>query len=208
MANKAYKFRLYPNQEQQVFLAKCFGCSRFVYNHFLRLATDVYAESKKQLRYKDMAGLLTKLKQEESYTWLNEVNSQPLQQTLKNLESAYVAFLKKITAFPRFKKRSDQQSFKVPQHFSLTEDNKLKLPKMQPISIVIHRAIEGEMKSVVISKSPTGKYYASILVEYERKPAVLNGGKIGIDLGLKDFAITSSGDKYSNPKFLKGAQKS
>ena len=207
MANKAYKFRLYPNLEQQRFLAKCFGCSRFVYNHFLRVATDVYAESKKQVRYKDMAGLLTALKKQESYSWLNEVNSQPLQQTLKNLESAYVAFFKKITAFPRFKKRSDKQSFRVPQHFSLTGDNKLKLPKMSPISIVIHRAIEGEMKSVTISKSPTGKYYASILVEYEGRPVALNGGKIGIDLGLKDFAITSSGDKYANPKFLKEAQK-
>ena len=207
MANKAYKFRLYPNREQQAFLAKCFGCSRFVYNHFLRLATDVYAESKKQLRYKDMAGLLTKLKQQDSCTWLNEVNSQPLQQTLKNLESAYVAFFKKITAFPKFKKRSDKQSFRVPQHFSLTEDRKLKIPKMSPISIVIHRAIEGEMKSVTISKSPTGKYYASILVEYEHKPVALNGEKIGMDLGLKDFAITSSGDKHSNPKYLKVAQK-
>ncbi len=158
MANKAYKFRLYPNREQQAFLAKCFGCSRFVYNHFLRLATDVYADSNTQLRYKDMAGLLTKLKNQESYKWLSEVNSQPLQQTLKNLESADVAFFKKITAFPKFKRRSDKQSFRVPQHFSWTEDNKLKLPKMSSISIVIHRAIEGEMKSVTISKSPTGKY--------------------------------------------------
>lgn len=207
MANKAYRFRLYPNPEQQAFLAKCFGCSRFVYNHFLRLACDIYAESKKQLRYKDMAGLLTKLKQEDCYTWLNEVNSQSLQQTLKNLESAYVAFFKKITAFPAFKTRSDRQSFKVPQHFSITQDGKLKLPKMTNIPIVIHRTIEGEMKSVTISKTPAGKYYASILVEYDQKPTPLNGDKIGIDLGLKDFAITSNGDKYPNPKFLSKSQK-
>ena len=207
MANKAYKFRIYPSTEQKAFLAKCFGCSRFVYNHFLRLATDIYAESKKQLRYKDMAGLLTKLKLEDTYSWLSEVNSQSLQQTLKNLESAYVAFFKKITAFPRFKSRSDRQSFRVPQHFSITDDGKLKLPKMASIPIVMHRTMEGEMKSVTISKTPTGKYYASILVEYERQPTPLNGDKIGIDLGLKDFAITSTGDKYPNPKFLRRSQK-
>ena len=90
MGNKAYRFRLYPNQEQKAFLANCFGCSRFVYNHFLRLTTDVYADSKKNLRYKEWAKLLTHLKKE--YKWLKEVNSQSLQQTLKDLETAYVRF--------------------------------------------------------------------------------------------------------------------
>ncbi len=91
MENKAYKFRIYyPNKEQSAFLAKCFGCSRFVYNHFLRLTTDVYAESKKSLCYKEWAKLLTDLKSE--FEWLKEVNSQALQQTLKDLESAFVRF--------------------------------------------------------------------------------------------------------------------
>ena len=115
MGNKAYKFRLYPNDEQTSFLARCFGCSRFVYNHFLRLTTDVYAEAKKSLRYKDWAGLLVELKKQ--FEWLKEVNSQALQQTLKDLESAFVRFFKKQGGFPNFKKRSNRQSFRVTQQF-------------------------------------------------------------------------------------------
>lgn len=103
--------------------------------------------------------------------------------------------------------RSVKQSFRVPQHFSITDDGKLKLPKMQPISMVMHREMQGEPKSVTISKTPSGKYYASVLVEYDRKALPLNGGIIGIDLGLKEFAITSLGKKYHNPKYLKKAQK-
>ena len=202
MTNKAYKFRIYPNAEQKAFFARCFGCSRFVYNHFLKLTTDTYAESKKHLRYKDTAGLLTALKRSETYSWLSEVNSQSLQQTLKDLESAFSRFFRKIAAFPRFKNRSNRQSFKIPQHFSITQQGKLKLPKMQPILLVMHREIEGEMKSVTISKTTTGKYYASILVEYERSVSPLNGNIIGLDLGLKEFAITSGGDKYPNNKHL------
>ena len=207
MDNKAYRFRLYPNQEQKAFFSKCFGCSRFVYNHFLRLTTDVYADSKKSLRYKEWAKLLTHLKKE--YEWLKEVNSQSLQQTLKDLETAYVRFFKELAKFPNFKKRSNKQSFRVPQHFSITENGKLKLPKMIPIKMVIHREIEGEIKSVTITKTASGKYYASIVTELE-PPLVppnrgeLKGGgeKIGMDLGLKDFAITSKPEKFPNPRYF------
>jgi len=200
MGNKAYKFRLYPNREQQAFLAKCFGCSRFVYNYFLRLTTDVYAECKKSLRYKEWAKLLTQLKKE--FEWLKEVNSQSLQQTLKDLETAYVRFFKGLAKFPRFKKRDNKQSFRVPQHFSITEDERLKLPKMTAIKMVVHREIEGNIKSVTISKTPSGKYFASIVTELEISKAPLNGDKIGLDLGLKDFVITSKPDKFPNPRYF------
>lgn len=207
MANKGYKFRLYPTSEQKAYLAKCFGCSRFVYNHFLRLTTDAYAESKKHLRYGSTAKLLTALKKDEQYCWLNEVNSQSLQQTLKDLESAFVRFFKKLGSFPVFKKKRNRQSFRVPQHWSITHDGMLKLPKMQPIKMVQPREIQGSPTSVTITQTPTGKYYASILVEYEDKEAPLNGDKIGADLGLKDFLITSEGKKYPNPRFYKRALK-
>ena len=200
MGNKAYKFRIYPNQEQQVFLARCFGCSRFVYNHFLRATTDVYAESKKHLRYKEWANLLVQLKKE--FDWLSEVNSQALQQTLKDLESAFTRFFKKLGKFPRFKRRTNRQSFRVPQHFLITEDGSLKLPKMTPIKMVIHRKIEGTVKSVTISKTPSGKYFASILTKLEIPEAPKIGEKIGLDLGLKDFAITSKPEKFPNPKYF------
>jgi putative transposase len=200
MGNKAYKFRIYPNQEQQEFLAKCFGCSRFVYNHFLRLTTDVYAESKKQFKYKEWAKLLISLKSE--YEWLKEVNSQALQQTLKDLESAINRFFKKLAKFPRFKKRSNRQSFRVPQHFLILKEGKLDLPKMEPIKMVIHREVEGIPKSITISKTPSGKYYASIITELDIKKAPLNGEKIGLDLGLKEFAITTKPEKFPNPKYF------
>ncbi|ACK72875.1 transposase, IS605 OrfB family [Gloeothece citriformis PCC 7424] len=200
MGNKAYRFRLYPNQEQQAFLAKCFGCSRFVYNHFLRVTTDVYAESKKHFRYKEWARLLVQLKKE--FQWLAEVNSQSLQQTLKDLESAFTRFFKKLAKFPRFKKRLSRQSFRVPQHFSVTSDGKLKLPKMNTIKMVVHREIEGTLKNVTISKTPSGKYYASIVTETEIYKAPLTGEKIGLDLGLKDFVITSKPEKFPNPRYF------
>jgi putative transposase len=207
MANKAYKFRLYPTKSQESYLAKCFGCSRFVYNHFLKLTTDAYAESKKHLRYADLAKLLTLLKKDGQYSWLTEVNSQSLQQTLKDLESAFVRFFRNLGGFPVFKKKRNRQSFRVPQHWSITSDRMLKLPKMQPIKMVQHREIEGTPSRVTISKTPTGKYYASILVEYESKEAPFNGSKIGIDLGLKEFLITSEGKKYPNPRFYRRALK-
>ena len=216
MGNKAYKFRLYPNRDQQAFLAKCFGCSRFVYNYFLRLTTDVYAECKKNLRYKEWAKLLTQLKKE--FEWLKEVNSQSLQQTVKDLETSYVRFFKGLAKFPRFKKRSNKQYFRVPQHFSITEDSRyaaaeetsafrrtkhrLKLPKMTSIKMVVHRKIEGNIKSVTISKTPSEKYFASIVTELEISKAPLNGGKIGLDLGLKDFVITSKPEKFPNPRYF------
>ena len=167
MANKGYKFRLYPTLEQERYLARCFGCSRFVYNHFLRLITDAYAESKKHLKYADTAKLLTLLKKDEQYSWLTEVNSQSLQQTLKDLESAFSRFFKRTGSFPVFKKKRNRQSFRIPQHWSITPDGMLKLPKMQPIKMVQHREMEGSKSSVTISKTSTGKYYASILLETE-----------------------------------------
>jgi putative transposase len=200
MGNKAYKFRIYPNNEQSAFLAKCFGCSRFVYNYFLRVTTDAYAESKKSLRYKEWAKLLVKLKSE--FEWLTEVNSQSLQQTLKDLESAFTRFFKKLGGFPNFKKRSNRQSFRVPQHFLISENGFLKLPKMTPLKMVIHREILGTPKNVTISKTPSGKYYASIVTELDIAHAPLNGNKIGLDLGLKEFAITSNGEKFENPRYF------
>lgn len=233
MRNKSDKFRLYPNKEQSVFLAKCFGCSRFVYNHFLRLTTDVYAESKKSLRYKEWAKLLTDLKSE--FEWLKEVNSQALQQTLKDLESAFVRFFKKLGGFPNFKKKSNRQSFRIPQYFSIDSNGFLRLPKMTPIKMVIHREILGTPKNVTISKTPSGKYYASIVTEQDIPSAPLNGeqcggrvprhkggsavggfpdlrqlpstanpegDKIGLELGIKEFAITSKGEKFEKPRYF------
>jgi len=145
--------------------------------------------------------LLVNLKKQ--FEWLKEVNSQALQQTLKELEAAFVRFFKKQGGFPNFKKRSNRQSFRVPQHFSIDKDGFVKLPKMTPIKIVIHREIQGTPKSVTISKTPSGKYYASIITSRSIPHAPLNGGKIGLDLGIKEFAITSTHEKFENPKYFR-----
>jgi putative transposase len=158
----------------------------------------MYAEAKKSLRYIDWAKLLGDLKNE--FEWLKEVNSQALQQTLKDLESAFVRFSKKLGGFPNFKKRSNRQSFRVPQHFSIDENGFLKLPKMTSMKMVIHRQIRGTPKSVTISKTPAGKYYASIITSLDIPHAPLSGDKIGLDLGIKEFGITSKSEKFENPK--------
>ncbi|MGL4882514.1 MAG: RNA-guided endonuclease InsQ/TnpB family protein, partial [Waterburya sp.] len=166
-----------------------------------------YAESKQTLKYSNYAKLLTKLKKEINYSWLAEVNSQSLQQSLKDLEKAFVSFFSKQNQFPRFKKKTNRQSFRIPQHFSITKDGKLKLPKMKPIKMVIHREIVGQLCNVTISQTPTGKYYASIVVEYEAESLPLQGDRIGIDVNLGKIVVTSNGDEFDNPKYLKKSLK-
>jgi putative transposase len=211
--HQAFKFRLYPNAEQRHALACQFGCSRFVYNHFLAERMDFYAahqgEKKQGLNYNDTAGRLTTLKRQPEYLWLNDVNSQSLQQSLKDLDMAFGNFFEGRTQFPKFKSRRDKQTFRVPQHFTLdTRLGQLTLPKLEPIKIVVHRPVVGTLKSATISRSPSGRYFASILCEIEvADPAPKRQEKErGVDLGLKSFAITSEGEKIDSPQFLRQAE--
>jgi putative transposase len=205
---KAYKFRLLPAEEQCVLLSKHFGCVRFVYNHFLKEKQDHYLLNKKTLNYNTCAGNLVKMKR-EGFEWLKEVNSQALQSSLEHLETAYGNFFKKKSKFPKFKsKKSNYDSFSVPQHVSLKND-KIQIPKFKEgIKFIKHREIKGKICSATVSRTPTGKYYISILTEQEPTKHLSKTGKnIGIDLGIKDFAITSEGQRYTNPKFLYKYQK-
>jgi len=210
--NKAYSFRIYPSDNQIEPLAQHFGSCRFVYNYFLRKRIDFFAENKgkeKQgLTYHDTAIMLTQLKRSPEYVWLNGVNSQSLQQSLRRLDVAYNNFFNKRTNFPNFKKKHSKQSFLVPQRFDIdVEKSLLRIPNFKPIKIILHREIEGTIKSVNLSKTPSGKYFASILCEIEKvvkqKQA---GGEIGIDLGLKSFVVTSEGETIPAPKFLRTSQ--
>ena len=211
--NKAYKFRIYPSDNQKNILAQHFGSCRFVYNYFLRKRIDFYAENKgkkKQgLTYHDTAVMLTQLKRTPEYTWLNGVNSQSLQQSLRRLDVAYNNFFNKRANFPNFKKKHSKQSFLVPQGFDIDFDNRLlHIPKFEPIKIILHRKIKGTMKSVNISKTPSGKYFASILCEVEKvvKPKK-KGNQIGIDLGLKSFLVTSNSERVNTPQYLRKLEK-
>ena len=207
--HKAFKFRIYPNRVQREIFAKHFGCVRFVYNHFLRQRIDYYEENKhsekKGLNYHDTARALTQMKKDPEFEWLNAVNSQSLQQSLRDLDVAYNNFFNKRAKFPKFKKKRSKQSFSVPQNWSVSE-GKLNIPKCPPIKIVLHRRIEGTMKSVTISRTPAGRYYASILCEVDIPAPVFSGGEVGIDYGVKAFVTTSEAELIQSPNYLRKAE--
>ena len=199
---KAYKFRIYPNTEQQIALAKAFGCCRWFWNYSLNLCQETYKATGKGLSRGDIQGLLPELKQE--HPWLSDAYSQCLQVVALNLSTAYKNFFEKRAKFPQFKSKHGRQSITYPQGKGF-EGDYLKLDrKVGKIYCRRHRKIEGTIKSITVSKNPDGKYYASVLVDDgKEKPTPSTEGKaIGIDLGLTHFAITSEGSKYENPKHL------
>jgi putative transposase len=204
---KAYKFRLYPNKEQREILSKFFGQSRFVYNYFLKRRIDYYIEhkddpDKKGLTYFDTTKILTELKKQDGYLWLQESNAQVLQQSLRRLDVAYNNFFNKRAKFPNFKKKVAKQSITIPQNFSIA-NSKLNIPKLNNIKVTLHRDITGKQKHIVITKESSGKYYVSVICEVVIDiPVKVIEKEIGIDLGLKTFIVTSDGDKINKPKFL------
>ena len=208
---RAYKYRIYPNSSQEELINKHIGASRFLYNLALETKTTAYIGSNINLSRYDLQAQIIGLKEE--CHWLKEINSQTLQVTLINLEAAYRSFYKG-GGFPKYKsKHKGSQSFSVPQNVIVdSEKSELIIPKFKKkgIKIVIHREIKGAIKSATISRTPTGKYFASILVDTNRdfpnKSTVKKDTTIGVDLGIKDFLITSNGVKIENPKNLRKAQ--
>lgn len=203
----SYKYRIYPTNSQKELIAKHIGATRFVYNLALETKNTAYLGSKHNFSPFDLIKQLPELKKE--CKWLKEVNSQSLQQSIQNMDIAFKKFFKGA-GFPKFKKKSNRGSFAVPQNV-IVENNRLIIPKFKEgIDIVLHRPIEGAIKSATISVTPTGKYFASILVdtgmEIPNKAEVNENTTIGIDLGIKNFAITSDGEVFENPKFLRKAQ--
>jgi len=205
---RAYKYRIYPNKEQENLFAQHFGCTRFVYNWALKKKTEAYEKDKTNLSIFSLKSEMAKTLKKE-YTWLTDVNSQSLQASLLNLDTAFKKFFKKEVAFPKFKsKKKNINSFQVPQHTSINfENQKLNLPKIKNIKIILHRQFDGVIKTVTIKKTPTNKYFASILVENNQvKPAkedIKLETTIGIDVGIKHFATFSNGQKIDNPRTLK-----
>jgi putative transposase len=209
MIRVAQKIRLYPTPEQQQQLAKAMGCSRFWWNYALNVCNQTYKETGKGISRSGLNALLPKLKKE--YEWLKtDVYSQSLQQTTLNLSCAFINFFEKRAKYPRFKSKHGKQSVGFPQHTSIQNDY-LKLPKIGLVKAVFDRRYEGKIKTVTISKSSTGKYFASIIYEVEACFISGNGNKIlSIDLGIKDFAIVYDGtktSKYGNPRHIKKHEK-
>jgi putative transposase len=205
---KAYKYKLKPNNEQIVLLNKHFGSIRFVYNHFLNERKKEYELNQNSINYYDNAKTLTELKKQDEYCWLKEINSQSLQDSLKNLETAYKNFFRFNKGFPKFKSKHNKNSFTIPQSVKLTK-NGLSIPKFkEPIKVIIDRTFNGLIKQCTITKTPTNEYFVSILVEVNNHVKYEKTGKqIGIDLGIKDFAITSDGYKYKNNRYTKRYEK-
>jgi putative transposase len=203
---KAYKFRIYPTNEQKVLLAKTFGCCRWFFNYSLNLTNETYKTTGKGLSRNEIINKLPELKKEKE--WLTEVPSQALQQVALDLSSAFLNFFEKRAKFPKFKKKGNSQSVRFPQGIKLDGDY-LTLPKLKKVYCKVSRLPVGKLKSVTVSMTSSEKYFASCLyddgVETPLSSPLLGGteggkGKaIGIDLGVKDFAITSDGSKYGNP---------
>lgn len=208
---KAYRYRIYPNNSQKEMFEKHFGCVRFVYNYGLQRKIEHYTGTGKSLSCFDLNNeLVNKLKKE--YVWLKEVNSQSLQRANANLDNAFTSFFHKGGKFPKFKSKKNKKSFQCPQLNKVDfERQKLSIIKIPNIKIDIDRTFEGNIKAVTISKTNTDKYYASILVddgkELPEKVTAEKDKSVGIDLGIKDFAILSTGEKISNPKHYKKSEK-
>ena len=202
---KTYKYRIYPTQEQKEQMQKIFGQVRFVYNLGLETKISAYTGNKKNIDMFDLNNQIKELKDNEC-PWLKESPSQALQASIRNLDNAYTNFFRG-NGFPKFKNKHGKQSFQLPQGVYLENEKQIFIPKLKLINIDLHRIFKGEIKTVTVSKSTTNKYFVSIMVETgelkpEKKPIKI-GTSVGIDLGIKDFVITSDGKKFENKDFFK-----
>jgi len=205
---KSYKYRIYPSKKQEELIEKHIGSCRFVYNLALETKKMAYGGNKINLSAFDLINQLPDLKKE--CLWLKEVNNESLQQSILCLDNTYKKFYKKQSKFPKFKKKSNSGSFINIQHIKLNK-NKLFICKFKEgIKINAHRLIRGTIKRCTISRTPTGKYFASILCDTGdivlSKPPIKKKTTIGIDLGIKSFLVTSDGEVIDNPKYLHKVQ--
>lgn len=216
---RTYRYRLYPNAEQRLWMARQFGSCRFVYNHFLRARIDHYAANKdaptgpkgKGLTFADCCRMLTQLKKQPETAWLSEVGAQALQGALVDLDRAYNNFFNKRAAFPTFHRRGRGDSYAVPQNFVFDQEaGTVRLPKVGHVKAVFHRPIpkDARVRNLRVTKTPSGKHHVSVCVEEEvPEPTHAPGPEIGVDLGLKDYVVTSNGEHVPAPKHLRKAEK-
>ena len=203
---KSFKYRLYPNKEQQVQTQKTFGCCRFVYNQTLAYRKELYETEKKTMSKIDCNNFVNQNLKKE-YEWLKEVDKFALTNSVYNMDSAYQKFFKEHAGYPKFKsKKNNRKSYSTNSTNNNIEvdfdNNKIKLPKLKWIKAKIHRRFVGTIKSATVSQTPSGKYFVLILADCENFQMKSTGAMVGIDLGIKDLLITSDGDKFENPKTL------
>lgn len=214
----SYKFRIYPNVEQQTLIQKTFGCARFVYNHFLHLRKETYEAHGETLNYVKTSAMLTQLK--KTIPWLKEVDSIPLQESLRDLDFAYQNFFRRVKrgekpGYPRFKsKRDRRKSYKTKQHITngkptiWVDSFHVRLPKLGLVKCRVSKEVKGRILSATVSQNPSGKYFVALCcTDVEIAPLPSTGAVVGLDMGLKSFAITSDGVEYPNNRYLRKNQK-
>ncbi|MDT2494366.1 IS200/IS605 family element RNA-guided endonuclease TnpB [Enterococcus avium] len=210
LRHKAYKFRIYPNADQEVLIIKTIGCVRFVYNYFLALWNEEYSKNGKGLTYNSCSAMLPQMKKNEATSWLKEVDSIALQSSVKNLSDSFSRFFKKQNRRPQFKsKKNPVQSYttkNVNKSITIIE-NIIKLPKLGQVKFAKSREFNGRILNATIRKNPSGKFFVSILCEEEVPELPKTGLEIGIDLGITDFAILSNGQKIDNNRFTSKMEK-
>ncbi|MET1107051.1 IS200/IS605 family element RNA-guided endonuclease TnpB [Enterococcus faecium] len=210
LQHKAYKFRIYPNQEQEILIAKTIGCSRFIYNHFLNLWNREYTTTGKGLSYHSCSAMLSQMKRNPETIWLKEIDSIAIQSSLKNLSDSFSRFFRKQNRRPQFKsKKNPIQSYttKNVNNSIQIRNNFVKLPKLGLVKFAKSREPKGRILNATIRKNSSGKFFVSILCEEEIMEYPKTTSAIGIDLGITDFAILSDGQKIDNNKFTAKMQK-
>ncbi|WP_373952836.1 IS200/IS605 family element RNA-guided endonuclease TnpB [Exiguobacterium acetylicum] len=210
--HKAYKFRIYPTKEQEILIAKTIGCSRFVFNHFLAKWEETYKATGEGLSYGSCSKEIPMLKQE--FDWLREVDSHSLQSSVKHLSDAFDRFFKKQNERPRFKsKRHPVQSYKtnIEKKNQLPEvsivGSKLKLPRLKWVRFANSRQVAGRILNATIRRTASGKYFVSLLAEQEIHELPKTGSSVGVDVGLKHFAVLSDGTVYQNDRYFRTLEK-
>ena len=213
---KAYKYKIKPNQQQEELLSKFFGCTRFIYNWGLNAKTSAYKENGKAVGYMQLAHELTKLKQDNEHQWLNECTTEALQQSLRSLDNAFTAFFRKKANYPRFKSKKhtrDSVKFINCVHFDF-ENWTVKLPKLGKVRMCMNRTFDQstcKQGTCTVSRDHCGTYWCVITVDdlllKPTKTKLVKDNAIGVDLGIKDYAILSNGTKFTNPKHLEKAQR-
>ena len=207
----SYKFRLYPTREQENLMQKTFGCCRYVYNHFLSERKTSYEQTgKSPTRFQQDKGL-TELKKE--LEWLREPDKCALQDALRQLDQAYQNFFRRVKAgekpgYPRFKKKHDhRKSYRTNSNIKVL-DKAIQLPKLGKVKCRISKEVRGRILSATISQNPSGKYFVALCcTDVEIQPLPKTGAAVGLDMGIKSYAVTSDGVKYSNHKYLAKSEK-
>ena len=208
---KTYRYRIYPTKEQEELIVKTFGCARFVYNYFLALTEHTYEETGKTVTHRERSAMLPKLKNGERTDFLKEVDSIALKSSLENLDDGYKRFFTGQNQKPKFKEKSDSvQSYTtkvVTKNGKSTniwiDGDKIRLPKLGFVKMKNTRNPMGRIINVTVRCKSSGHFFASVLVEEEVYALPKTGSSVGIDLGLKEFAILSTGEKIANPRFYR-----